>query len=300
MLAWRRCPLYVRTRDHRGCGSCGQSRTPSPESTDLRECVGPHAILRGTAGGGGIPGLLLGSTRDDAGHLIMLGTGQQHWSTVHAADLVDFFRRVLKDDAARGRYVIGNGVKPTVAELTEAAAVAAVPAPRPGPAWVLLHSGEFGGSAELCWEFNIGPLAGDVRVIAPDRLGFGGTDKLRDFVSGSDRMIRSAACDAQASDLERLGAGLRLDGPGAILAEAGRGGVAVLEELQVRHLPVDDLHQDRERGAHHLAQRVRPVPEVAEHRHVLAGGEHRGHVERLGLPPGEDLAEIVEERLRAA
>ena len=44
-------------------------------------------------GGGGIPGVLLGSPRDDADHLIMLGTGQQHWSTVHAADLADFFRR---------------------------------------------------------------------------------------------------------------------------------------------------------------------------------------------------------------
>ena len=76
-------------------------------------------------GGGGIPGLLLGSPRDDAGHLIMLGTGQQHWSTVHAADLADFFRRVLEDDSARGRYVIGNGLHPAVAELTEAAAVAA-------------------------------------------------------------------------------------------------------------------------------------------------------------------------------
>ncbi len=40
-----------------------------------------------------------------------------------------------------------------------------------GPAVVLLHSGEFGGSAELCWEFNIGPLAGDFRVIAPDWRG---------------------------------------------------------------------------------------------------------------------------------
>ena len=76
-------------------------------------------------GGGGIPGLLLGSPRDDAGHLIMLGTGQQHWSTVHVADLADFFRRVLEDESARGRYVIGNGVNPTVAELTQAAAVAA-------------------------------------------------------------------------------------------------------------------------------------------------------------------------------
>ncbi len=76
-------------------------------------------------GGGGIPGLILGSPRDDAGRLIMLGTGQQHWSTVHAADLADFFRRVLDDESAHGRYVIGNGVHPTVAELTQAAAVAA-------------------------------------------------------------------------------------------------------------------------------------------------------------------------------
>jgi nucleoside-diphosphate-sugar epimerase len=76
-------------------------------------------------GGGGMPGLLLGSPRDDDGNLIMLGSGQQHWSTVHVADLAAFFRRVLEDDAARGRYIIGDGLNPTVEELTEAAAVAA-------------------------------------------------------------------------------------------------------------------------------------------------------------------------------
>jgi NAD dependent epimerase/dehydratase family enzyme len=76
-------------------------------------------------GGGGVPGLLLGSPRDETGNLIMLGTGQQHWSTIHAADLADFFRRVLESGSARGRYVVGDGVNPTVAELTEAAAVAA-------------------------------------------------------------------------------------------------------------------------------------------------------------------------------
>ena len=84
-------------------------------------------IVSGVAygdGGGGIPGLLLGSPRDDAGNLIMLGTGQQHWSTVHVADLADFFRRVLEDGSAQGYYVVGNGMKSTVAELTEAAAVA--------------------------------------------------------------------------------------------------------------------------------------------------------------------------------
>jgi nucleoside-diphosphate-sugar epimerase len=70
------------------------------------------------------PGLLLGSPRDPAGNLIMLGTGQQHWSIVHVADLADFFRRVLENDTAQGYYVVGNGLNPTVAELTEAAAVA--------------------------------------------------------------------------------------------------------------------------------------------------------------------------------
>ncbi len=82
---------------------------------DMRAVV----IVSGTAygdGGGGIPGLLLGSPRDDAGNLIMLGTGQQHWATVHVADLAGFFRRVLEDDSAHGRYVIGNGVNSTVAE----------------------------------------------------------------------------------------------------------------------------------------------------------------------------------------
>jgi nucleoside-diphosphate-sugar epimerase len=85
-------------------------------------------IVSGTAygdGGGGIPGLLLGSPRDGAGNLIMLGTGQQHWVTVHVADLAEVFRRVLEDGSARGRYVIGNGLRQTVAELTQAAAVAA-------------------------------------------------------------------------------------------------------------------------------------------------------------------------------
>jgi nucleoside-diphosphate-sugar epimerase len=75
-------------------------------------------------GGGGVPGVLLGSPRDEAGKLVMLGTGQQHWPTVHVADLANVFRRVLENDSARGRYVIGDGVNPTVAELTEAAAAA--------------------------------------------------------------------------------------------------------------------------------------------------------------------------------
>ncbi len=54
----------------------------------------------------------------------MLGSGEQHWATVHVADLADVFRRVLENGSARGTYVVGNGLDPTVAELTQAAAVA--------------------------------------------------------------------------------------------------------------------------------------------------------------------------------
>ena len=107
MVAWRQ-PIERRVLD----------------ATDMRGVVIVSSVAYGD-GGGGIPGLLLGSPRDDAGNLIMLGTGQQHWSTVHVADLADFFRRVVEHDSAHGYYVIGDGVNSTVAELTEAAAVAA-------------------------------------------------------------------------------------------------------------------------------------------------------------------------------
>jgi nucleoside-diphosphate-sugar epimerase len=91
---------------------------------EMRGVVIPAGVAYGD-GGGGIPRLLLGSPRDDAGYLTMLGTGQQHWATVHVADIADAFGRALDDDSAHGRYVIGNGVASTAAELTEAAAVAA-------------------------------------------------------------------------------------------------------------------------------------------------------------------------------
>ena len=54
---------------------------------------------------------------------------------------------------------------------------------------VLLHAGEFGGAAELSWEFTIPALAEHYRVIAPDWLGFGLTDKVHDFVGGQRRRL---------------------------------------------------------------------------------------------------------------
>jgi nucleoside-diphosphate-sugar epimerase len=89
----------------------------------MRGVVITSSVVYGDSGGG-MPGIILGSPTDAAGNLIMLGAGQQHWSTVHVADLAEVFRRVLENDSARGVYVVGNGLNPTVAELTEAAAVA--------------------------------------------------------------------------------------------------------------------------------------------------------------------------------
>ena len=92
--------------------------------TAMRGIVVVSSVAYGDAGGA-VPGALLGSPRDAAGNLIMIGTGRQHWSTVHVADLANLFRRVLERESACGTYVIGDGLNPTVDEITQAAAVAA-------------------------------------------------------------------------------------------------------------------------------------------------------------------------------
>jgi nucleoside-diphosphate-sugar epimerase len=104
------------------------------DATDMRGVVVVSGVAYGD-GGGGIPGLLLGSPRDDDGNLVMLGTGQQHWATVHVADLAAFFRRALESGSARGYYVVADGENSTVADLTAAAAIAVgAPGAVPGSA----------------------------------------------------------------------------------------------------------------------------------------------------------------------
>jgi 2-hydroxymuconate-semialdehyde hydrolase len=50
-----------------------------------------------------------------------------------------------------------------------------------GPDLVLLHGGEYGASAEITWKHNIHYFAQRFRVLVPDMLGWGGTDKIYNF-----------------------------------------------------------------------------------------------------------------------
>jgi pimeloyl-ACP methyl ester carboxylesterase len=59
-----------------------------------------------------------------------------------------------------------------------------------GPALVLLHGGEYGASAEITWRHNIDRLAENFHVIAPDMLGWGGTDKIYSFTDPAGYRIR--------------------------------------------------------------------------------------------------------------
>jgi pimeloyl-ACP methyl ester carboxylesterase len=62
-----------------------------------------------------------------------------------------------------------------------------------GPPLVLLHGGEFGGTAELGWERVFTDLTKRFRVVAPDHLGYGGSAKVVDFTDMRGSRIRHLA-----------------------------------------------------------------------------------------------------------
>ncbi|MFI5775529.1 NAD-dependent epimerase/dehydratase family protein [Nocardia sp. NPDC051570] len=75
--------------------------------------------------GGGLANLVAGAARDSAGRLTTIGSGRQHWGTIHAADLAALYLRVLETPTAHGRFIAASGASPTVREMSEAAARAA-------------------------------------------------------------------------------------------------------------------------------------------------------------------------------
>lgn len=50
-----------------------------------------------------------------------------------------------------------------------------------GDPLILLHGGEYGACGEFTWEFNIAALAEHFRVIVPDQIGYGQSEKLFSF-----------------------------------------------------------------------------------------------------------------------
>jgi len=72
-----------------------------------------------------------------------------------------------------------------------------------GPTVVLWHSGEFGGAAELSWEFLAPALAKHFHVVAPDWLGFGRTDKVYDFAGGRNRVMNHMARFLQVMSIDK-------------------------------------------------------------------------------------------------
>jgi pimeloyl-ACP methyl ester carboxylesterase len=58
-----------------------------------------------------------------------------------------------------------------------------------GQPLLLLHGGTWGDRAQASWGPVLPLLAARRRVIAPDWLGFGGSDLVRDFAAPEDRMV---------------------------------------------------------------------------------------------------------------
>ncbi|CAH2404132.1 alpha/beta fold hydrolase [Mesorhizobium escarrei] len=91
----------------------------------------------------------------------------------------------------RSRFISVDGMRTHYLEAGE------------GPPLVLLHSGEFGGCAELSWEYLIPKLAPHFRVIAPDWLGFGKTAKIHDFDGKRARMLSHMARFVEVMAIDR-------------------------------------------------------------------------------------------------
>ncbi|RLV48671.1 NAD-dependent epimerase/dehydratase family protein [Nocardioides mangrovicus] len=95
-----------------------------PETKILQSGVKASLVAPGIvygAGGEGIPRMLVDGPRDESGALTLIGTGEQHWTTVAASDLGELYVLALERSSG-GTYIGASGQNPTVRELGEAAA----------------------------------------------------------------------------------------------------------------------------------------------------------------------------------
>lgn len=93
-------------------------------SSDVAAAVISPAVVYGH--GGGIPVGVLAGSRDDEGVVTLVGSGEQHWSSVHVDDLAELYVLAL-EQGATGAFIGASGVNPTVRELGEAAGASVRP-----------------------------------------------------------------------------------------------------------------------------------------------------------------------------
>lgn len=86
--------------------------------SDVKASVVQPGIVHGH--GAGIATALLGGPRDADGALVLIGSGEQHWTTIHVDDLADLYLVVL-EHATGGLWIAASGDNPTVREIAEAA-----------------------------------------------------------------------------------------------------------------------------------------------------------------------------------
>ncbi|MBA8794937.1 nucleoside-diphosphate-sugar epimerase [Friedmanniella endophytica] len=94
-----------------------------PESTILGSSVRATLIAPGIVygpGGTGIPQMIANGPTDPDGALVLIGSGDQHWTTVSTADLADLYVRALERSAGHTTYIGATGQNPTVREIGQA------------------------------------------------------------------------------------------------------------------------------------------------------------------------------------
>jgi nucleoside-diphosphate-sugar epimerase len=89
----------------------------SLEAAELALTVLHPGIVYGD-GGSGIPQVLAGQPRAEDGSLTTLGSGLQHWTTIHVDDLAALYVAVVTDGTGHGAVLGVSGVNPTVSELS--------------------------------------------------------------------------------------------------------------------------------------------------------------------------------------
>lgn len=117
----------------------------------------------------------------------------------------------------QSRFVTVDGMRTHLLEAGE------------GPPVVLLHSGEYGASAETSWPDVLPALAAaGYHAVAPDWLGFGRTDKVVDFADPKGRRMRHMAAVVDALAL----------GPAAFVGTS-MGGTYLAQDLAAERPTLD-------------------------------------------------------------